>query len=137
MYIVLEREMTLSENHYSKPSIVLIESNRELRGSIVDIFEFEGYSTASASSVREGIALLAALETPPRLVICEISRESMSATQILEAITAYTDDTTTFLFLTTHNVIDLPSDMRHPVYYLRLPFQVSDLLDIVQHALSE
>ena len=66
-----------------RPYILLVDDDPELRQSLVDLLEDEGYATRTAGSGREALSLL---ETPelPRLILLDLMMPDINGWQFCE-----------------------------------------------------
>ena len=65
------------------PRILCIEDNRQTADLLVEILESEGYRVTVAET---GSEALAAIETPPDLVLCDIDLPDLSGLALLERV---------------------------------------------------
>lgn len=64
--------------------ILLIDDDADLRQSLQDLLEDEGYPTRTAGSGREALELLRAID-PPRLILVDLMMQDMNGWQFCEA----------------------------------------------------
>ena len=55
-----------------KKQILIIEDDHEIRSSLLEVLEEEGYSVLSAENGQQGIEVLEASETMPSLIILDL-----------------------------------------------------------------
>lgn len=82
--------MNMQENEsttQTKPTnnlIVLIEDDRDIRVSLMQLLEFEGYRVLTAENGKDGLTLLKKNPTP-KLIILDLMMPVMNGWQFLEA----------------------------------------------------
>lgn len=55
-----------------KKSILIVEDDKEIRETITEVLEIEGYKVYAAGNGQEGIDILRNCETPPGLIILDL-----------------------------------------------------------------
>jgi two-component system, chemotaxis family, chemotaxis protein CheY len=72
----------------SPPScqILLVEDERDHREMLRDLLEYEGFGVEVASNGREGLDRLAALRSPPGLILLDLLMPGMNGWAFLEAL---------------------------------------------------
>ncbi len=118
--------------------ILIIEDEKDLRESIVDFLEIEGFKCLGAADGAEGVDL--ARRELPDMIICDIKMPGLSGHEVLKELRR--DSRTSaipFIFLTA--LID-KSDMRRGMElgaddYLTKPFLTEDLLSAIKTRLNK
>ena len=67
------------------PTVLVVEDDREIRESIVDVLEAEGYRVVSAPNGKEGLARLRELEEPC-LILLDLMMPIMSGGEFLALV---------------------------------------------------
>ncbi len=117
--------------------LLIIEDDPDIRESITDIFQENGYTVYTAHNGITGIKL--AEDIKPMLIICDLSMPGISGFKVKEELTKSSDTSSIpFIFLTAHNNFD---DMRRAMElgaddYIVKPVKSKQLLDIVSKRLE-
>jgi two-component system sensor histidine kinase/response regulator len=117
--------------------IIVIEDEAALLKNIVDMLELSGFEVASADDGETGLELVQ--QSPPDLIICDITMPGMDGYEVLMKIRDNPATVTTpFIFLTAR--ADRPF-MRHGMElgaddYLTKPFTLSELLSAIDTRLN-
>jgi CheY-like chemotaxis protein len=117
--------------------VMIVEDDREIRESLVDVLEDHGYRAISAIHGRDALDKLAAEDDPPCVIVLDLMMPVMDGATFREEqlrdpllkevpiviISAYQDEHQT--------------RMLHPAAHLRKPLRVKDLLQVVRDACGE
>lgn len=120
-----------------KKSIVLIEDNEEMRENITEVLELANYIVIPAGTGKIGLELIK--EKRPDLIICDEMMSEMTGYSLLRKFRNIgRKNHTPFLFLTAGNDRYQKKKSYKPIAwdYLMKPFNVEELLMIVQRKLS-
>jgi two-component system sensor histidine kinase/response regulator len=118
--------------------ILVIEDERSMRESIVEVLGYEGFETISATNGRTGIKL--AKEHTPDLILCDILMPGLNG---YDALTELRHDPVTatipFIFLTSKTEW---KDVRQGMQlgaddYLTKPFDIDELLSAIRSRLEK
>jgi DNA-binding response OmpR family regulator len=119
-------------------SIVVIDDDRFMRESVIDVLEIKGYKVIGASDGAAGVTLI--MDNKPDLVLCDVNMPTMDGFVVLEQM-RYDEKTADipFIFLTARGERD---DMRRGMAlgaddYLPKPFTAEELLTAVQTQLDK
>jgi CheY-like chemotaxis protein len=112
--------------------ILVIEDERNIRASIVEILQLYSYNVVDATNGKDG--LMKALTENPDLIICDVMMPEMNGFAVLEELNRNPDFKTPFIFLTAKAQSD---DMRNgmdlkAVGYIFKPFKAADLIKIIE-----
>jgi CheY-like chemotaxis protein len=117
-------------------TILVIEDEKNIRKSIVEILRVYGFATISAENGKEGLE--AALIQKPDLIFCDVMMPEMDGYEVLEELKKNPAFNTPFIFLTAKSQSE---DIRKGISlgadeYIVKPFKASDLIDAIGRAFS-
>lgn len=119
--------------------ILVVEDEKDIRESLVEIFNLAGYEVDSAKDGKEGYNAI--LEKTPDIVVCDVSMPELDGFELLGAINQRMNNEIIppFLFLTAK--VEL-KDIRHGMSlgaddYILKPFDHTQLLNIVRMRLDK
>lgn len=119
-------------------SIVVIDDDRFMRESVINVLEIKGYEAVGASDGEAGVALI--LDRRPDLVLCDVNMPALDGYDVLGRV-RYDADTADipFIFLTGR---DERADVRKGMAlgaddYLPKPFTADELLTVVATQLEK
>lgn len=118
--------------------ILVIEDTNQLRESISDALELEGYMVISAADGPSGIKL--ANENPPDLILCDIMMPGMDGFKVLQVLKKDNEDISVpFIFITAlAERENFREGMELGAYdYLVKPFTIDELLKAINARLSK
>ncbi len=119
------------------PRILCIEDNRQTADLLVEILETEGYRVAVAET---GSEALAAIETPPNLVLCDIDLPDLSGLALLERVRdgKLLAQAVPFIFLTafSHRTYQVQARELGCDDYVTKPIDFELLLAIIRNRLA-
>ncbi|MCI0711179.1 MAG: hybrid sensor histidine kinase/response regulator [Chloroflexi bacterium] len=119
-------------------TILIIEDDPNIRESINDMLEIEGFTVVETDNGEQGVKL--AVEHNPELVICDIMLPGMDGYDVLKAIHSIPETRLTpFVFLTARTD---RKDLRKGMHmgaddYLTKPFTNEELLDTLKVQLAK
>lgn len=120
-----------------RPTILCIEDNREAAALITEILGGEGFDVIPAET---GLAGLAALNTPPDLVLCDIDLPDLSGLRLLERIREgrLLPPRVPFIFVTAYAQRSYQMEARALGCddYVTKPIDFELLIAIIRHRLS-
>ncbi len=117
--------------------ILFIEDDDDIRDNVVELLEAEGLTTLSASTGEEGLRL--ALESPPDLILCDITLPGMDGYAVIRAVSEYPQtEGVPFVFVSARAE---RADIRHGMNlgaddYITKPFARAELLETVRSRLA-
>lgn len=117
----------------SSKSVLIIEDEKQVRDSIVDILQLKGYTTLEASDGSKGFEL--ATKHIPDVVLCDIMMPFMNG---FETISKFKSNSLTkyirFIFLTAKTEMEnrqLGLDLGAAAYITK-PFSVDELIQAIE-----
>jgi len=117
--------------------ILFIEDDDDIRDNVVELLEAEGMTAISASTGEDGLRL--ALESPPDLILCDITLPGMDGYAVIRAVSEYPQtEGVPFVFVSAR--AERP-DIRHGMNlgaddYITKPFARAELLETVRSRLA-
>ncbi len=114
--------------------LLVIEDDKDVRETLVNILELSGYSVASAKNGREGFDAI--MELRPELVLCDVDMPEMDGFQLLTTINQRLQGQIIppFIFLTAkvdNNDVRTGMGLGADDYILK-PFEYTDVLDTIR-----
>ena len=67
------------------PQVLVVEDDEDIRDSLMDFLEDHGYAPRGATDGRDALALLAAADLPPSIVILDLMMPILDGRAFLEA----------------------------------------------------
>jgi DNA-binding response OmpR family regulator len=116
--------------------ILVIDDDKNLRSSIVEILDFYNYDVLEASNGLAGIELV--LNNKPDLVICDVMLPEMDGFTVLEILKIEPDFDIPFIFLSARShFLDIKKGTRLGAdAYVCKPFKADDLIKVINQCLS-
>jgi two-component system response regulator AtoC len=117
--------------------ILFIEDDDDIRENVIELLEAEGMEAISASTGEDGLRL--ALESPPDLILCDITLPGMDGYAVIRAVSEYPQtEGVPFIFVSARAE---RIDIRHGMNlgaddYITKPFARTELLDTVRSRLA-
>ncbi|MFO0715226.1 MAG: sigma-54 dependent transcriptional regulator [Sandaracinus sp.] len=117
--------------------VLFIEDDEDIRENVMELLAAEGMEGIPASSGEDGLRL--ALESPPDLILCDITLPGMDGYAVIRAVSEYPQtEGVPFIFVSARAE---RSDVRHGMNlgaddYITKPFARSELLDTVRSRLA-
>lgn len=118
--------------------ILIIEDDKSVRKSIIDLLEFSGYETNSAENGKEALELMH--QQIPDLIISDIMMPELDGVDLLKQVRSKTDTATLpFIFLTAKTEYkDLRIGMNYGADdYIIKPFKANELLEAIRTRLTK
>lgn len=117
--------------------ILIIEDEKNIRASIVEILQFHGFNVVSAKNGKIGLETVAAEK--PDLIICDIMMPKMDGFEVLKKLYSNPEFNTPFIFLTAMVQYDNLRDGMNlgADDYIFKPFKSVDLIKIINTKLSK
>jgi len=119
--------------------ILIIEDELNLRETLNDVLEVNGYQVVLANDGRDGVEI--AIDQSPDLIICDINMPLLDGYQVLKILThAFSvEQMPSFIFLTANSSQE---NLRKGMMlgaddYLTKPFSTQELLEVVEIRLSK
>lgn len=124
-------------NHRSKVQILVVEDDVDIRESLVDLLEDNGYGVAQAGDGTEALAVLGGGGAQPDLIILDLMMPNMNGAQFREAQLQLADHASIPIVLTTadRNGRDKATELRANGF-VQKPFKGRALLDVVRQVLA-
>ncbi len=121
--------------------LLLVEDDNEIRESIRDLLEYEGFKVKEASNGIDALTQLRGGNEPPRLIILDMMMPEMSGFDVLARLRAQDDGTDTIPVIMLTGVSD-KNKIRQAIdsgidYYIVKPFEFHDLISKVKTAISD
>ena len=119
--------------------ILVVEDEQDIRETLQDILELEGYKVLTAKNGREGYN--AVMNQNPDLVLCDVNMPELNGFELLEALNKQLSDETMlpFIFLTARidkDDFNLGMSLGANDYILK-PFDHKDILKAIrQHLIT-
>jgi len=118
--------------------ILVIEDKPDLRENTMEILELAGYLVLTAADGMEGIAM--AIEHLPALILCDVKMPLASGYEVFKRLKAHpTTSNIPFVFFTSSvekREVQIATDLGANGYVCK-PFEVSELLNIIERCLGE
>jgi len=118
-------------------TILIVEDNADMRDEIVDLLEFAGWSTLSASNGLECLEIAGKQDL--ELIVCDVYMPQMDGYETLSRLRS--DEKTAhipFVFVTAVNNVDQVCNKAQitPDRVLRKPFEARILFETIQRLIS-
>ncbi|MET0591988.1 MAG: response regulator [Polyangiaceae bacterium] len=123
-------------NQRREGQILLVEDDPELRESMVDILQDEGYRVAAAN---DGIQALAALAAGPKpnIILLDMMMPKMNGAQFrAEQLKNPQWMSIPVVILTAHVMSDYERESLHADAFITKPFEIPTLLDVIVRILE-
>jgi DNA-binding response OmpR family regulator len=119
----------------SIPHILIVDDERAMRESLLEILELEGFQVSQADSGELALKILE--QTPIDLMLLDLRMKGMDGIQVTEAAKQIAPETV-IIMLTAHGTLESAiAAMRRGAFdYLLKPAAVSDIIASVQRGLS-
>ncbi|MEO5603723.1 MAG: response regulator [Cyclobacteriaceae bacterium] len=116
---------------------LIIEDNLDIRENTTEILELAGYKVVSVTNGREGIQ--AAVTTTPDIILCDIMMPEVNGYDVIKELKKNPQTAKIpFIYVTAsaeRKEVKLAMDMGADGY-VRKPFDVRELMEIIDQALS-
>lgn len=122
---------TAPSSHVSR-SILIVDDERPIVAFMRDLLEDEGYTVTPAYSGLEAIDILR--HDPPALLISDVVMPGANAYDLLRFLQHSSRSTPPKIILMSANLVRSP---RERIPLLRKPFDIDELLDLVNEMLHE
>lgn len=119
--------------------ILTIEDEKELRETLTDILEVNGYTVFQAEDGAEGVKVFK--NTAPNLVICDVNMPKMDGLECLEMLKTLVPESEfpPFIFLTAKTKEEIVSSGMDldAVDFIAKPYSASELLKLIELRLNK
>ena len=119
--------------------ILTIEDEKELRETLTDILEVNGYTVFQAEDGAEGVKVFK--NTAPNLVICDVNMPKMDGLECLEMLKTLVPESEfpPFIFLTAKTKEEIVSSGMDldAVDFIAKPYSASELLKLIKLRLNK
>ncbi len=119
--------------------ILTIEDEKELRETLTDILEVNGYTVFQAADGAEGVKVFK--NTAPNLVICDVNMPKMDGLECLEMLKTLVPESEfpPFIFLTAKTKEEIASSGMDldAVDFIAKPYFASELLKLIELRLNK
>ncbi|MDB4324168.1 response regulator [Crocinitomicaceae bacterium] len=119
--------------------ILTIEDEKELRETLTDILEVNGYNVFQAADGEEGVKVFK--NTAPNLVICDVNMPKMDGLECLEILKTLVPESEfpPFIFLTAKTKEEIVSSGMDldAVDFIAKPYSASELLKLIELRLNK
>ena len=119
--------------------ILTIEDEKELRETLTDILEVNGYTVFQAADGAEGVKVFK--NTAPNLVICDVNMPKMDGLECLEMIKTLVPESEfpPFIFLTAKTKEEIVSSGMDldAVDFIAKPYSASELIKLIKLRLNK
>lgn len=120
------------------PHILLVEDDRDIRDSVVEVLEEEGYSVAVASDGLEALRRLREGPRPPDLILLDLMMPNMNGFQFREEQLKVPEHAKIpVAVLTAHGDAHGKAKAMGVAGVLRKPVKIQALLDLVAGTLAQ
>jgi CheY-like chemotaxis protein len=109
-------------------NILVVDDDADIRESLVEILQGEGYTVSAATNGREGLEQLAAMEGPC-LVLLDLMMPVMNGYEVLAQLRANPATRAIPVLILTASRTEMPEGATH---LLRKPFELGELLSVVE-----
>ena len=119
--------------------ILTIEDEKELRETLTDILEVNGYTVFQAADGAEGVKVFNS--QAPNLVICDVNMPKMDGLECLEMLKTLVPESEfpPFIFLTAKTKEEIASSGMDldAVDFIAKPYSASELLKLIELRLNK
>ena len=132
--------MTTHTPKASQPLILVVEDNPLMRLLLQDILQHSEYQVALAANAHKGLKFLHTSCPTPQLIITDISMPSMDGYEFLQAVRAEKRwQSIPVIVISGQDAASVSEEQIQSmgVSYFAKPFEVPDLLEAVEQAISQ
>ncbi len=121
----------------TRAHILVVEDDRDIRDSVVEILEDEGYGVSAAGDGLQALELLAAGAQKPDLILLDLMMPRMNGFQFREAQLQHVEHAAIPVAVLTAdgNAMEKARTLKADGF-LRKPLRIEPLLDVVQRLLG-
>jgi CheY-like chemotaxis protein len=127
----------MNNSETSQPVVLVIDDEREVLDEVTEVLSREKFACRCCTTSQE--ALAAALETPPDLILCDLSLHGESGPETCEQIRQQTGMSgVPVMFLSGAQLPDIirRSHAAGGLYCLRKPFDPKVLVELIDQAIG-
>lgn len=120
----------------NKKQILVIEDDRDIRESIVELLEYEQFDVISAVNGQEGLALLRS-GAKPNLILLDLMMPVMDGFQFRkEQSNSPEFSNIPVIIMTADGHVEAKKDLVGAVNFIRKPLSIDSALEVINQALA-
>ncbi len=123
-----------SQQEQGQGSILVVDDDRHVRQMIRWVLEEEGFSVQSAADGQEALEKI--YMQRPALIILDMSLPLLGGDEVAAQVRSHYDGEVPIVLITADGHAEEKSRKVGAIAYLRKPFDIDDLIQIVQRALE-
>jgi CheY-like chemotaxis protein len=118
----------MAQAHSQAPHVLVVDDDTDIRRTIADILESEGYSVALAANGRDALDRIE--EHEPALILLDLQMPVMTGWEVLSHLRAHSIRIPV-VFMTAGFRAQTEAERHQAEGHLRKPFEMDELLDLV------